>query len=39
MSITYLKKTARTAETGPEDVRTTVQSMLDELEAGGCWPC
>ncbi|UCD80561.1 MAG: TRAP transporter large permease subunit [Desulfobacterales bacterium] len=35
MSITYLKKTSRTVETGQEDVRTTIQSMLDELEAGG----
>ncbi len=35
MSITYLKKASRTAETGQEDVQTTVQSMLDELEAGG----
>jgi sulfopropanediol 3-dehydrogenase len=35
MSITYLKRASRTAETGQEDVRTAVQSMLDELEAGG----
>ncbi len=27
MSITYLKKAFRTAETGQEDVRKTVQSM------------
>lgn len=35
MSITYLKKASRTAETGQEDVRARVQAMLDELEAGG----
>ena len=35
MSITYFKKASRSAETGREDVRTTEQSMLDELEAGG----
>jgi sulfopropanediol 3-dehydrogenase len=35
MSVTYLKKSSRTAETGHQDVQTTVQSMLDELEQGG----
>ncbi len=35
MSVTYLKKSSRTAETGHQDVKTTVQSMLDELEKGG----
>ena len=35
MSITYLKKASRTAETGQEDVRTAVESILDELETGG----
>ncbi|HEX7074741.1 MAG TPA: histidinol dehydrogenase [Hyphomicrobiaceae bacterium] len=35
MSVTYLKKAARTAETDQGDVRATVQVMLDELEAGG----
>jgi sulfopropanediol 3-dehydrogenase len=35
MSITYLKKSSRTAETGHRDVQATVESMLDELEKGG----
>lgn len=35
MSITNLKKASRTAETGQEDVRTAVKSMLDEFETGG----
>jgi len=35
VSITYLKKASRKAETGQEDVRTTILSMLNELEAGG----
>ncbi len=35
MSITYLKKATRTAETGQEDVRAAVQSVLDEIEAEG----
>lgn len=35
MSITYLKKATWTAETGQEDVRAAVQSMLDEIEAEG----
>ncbi len=35
MSITYLKKAPRTAESGQEDVRNAVRSMLGELEAGG----
>jgi sulfopropanediol 3-dehydrogenase len=35
MSVTYLKKASRTAESGRQDVQATVQSMLNELEAGG----
>ncbi|WHZ13103.1 MAG: histidinol dehydrogenase [Burkholderiaceae bacterium] len=35
MTITYLKKATRSAETGQEDVRATVQRMLNELESGG----
>jgi hypothetical protein len=35
MSVAYLKKSSRTAETGHQDVQTTVQSMLDELGQGG----
>jgi sulfopropanediol 3-dehydrogenase len=35
MTIEYLKKAARTAETAQEDVRATVQSMLQAIEAGG----
>lgn len=35
MSVTYLKKSSRTAATGHQDVQTTVQSMLAELEQGG----
>lgn len=35
MTIEYLKKATRTAETAQDDVRTTVQSMLDAIEAGG----
>jgi len=31
----YLKKAAKSASTGEQDVRATVQSMLDEIEAGG----
>jgi len=31
----YLKKASKTSSTGEQDVRTTVQSMLDEIEAGG----
>ena len=31
----YLKKAAKSAATGEQDVRATVQSMLDEIEAGG----
>ena len=31
----YLKKAARTAETGQDDVRDKVQALLAELEAGG----
>lgn len=35
MTMTYLKKAARTAESGQEDVRSKVQAILAELEAGG----
>ncbi len=31
----HLKKAVRTAATGGEDVRRTVQAILDEIEAGG----
>ena len=31
----YLKKAAKTAATGERDVREAVQSILDEIEAGG----
>ncbi|WP_208352477.1 histidinol dehydrogenase [Pseudaestuariivita rosea] len=31
----YLKKASKTAATGERDVRDTVQSILDEIEAGG----
>lgn len=31
----YLKKAAKSATTGEQDVRNLVQSMLDEIEAGG----
>ncbi len=31
----YIKKASKTASTGEQDVRATVQSMLDEIEAGG----
>ncbi len=31
----YLKKASKTAATGEQDVRETVQSMLDEIESGG----
>ncbi|MFK7853809.1 MAG: histidinol dehydrogenase [Granulosicoccus sp.] len=31
----YLKKASKTSATGEQDVRSTVQSMLDEIEAGG----
>ncbi len=35
MTIHYLKKAEKTAATGEEDVRATVQAILDEIEAGG----
>ena len=31
----YLKKAAKSASTGEQDVRATVQDMLDEIEKGG----
>ena len=31
----YLKKAAKTSATGERDVREAVQSILDEIEAGG----
>ena len=35
MSVVYLKKAQKTAVTDETDVRATVQTMLNELEAGG----
>ena len=35
MAIEYLKRASKTAATGEADVRATVQTMLDEIEAGG----
>jgi sulfopropanediol 3-dehydrogenase len=35
MSMIYLKKAARTSETGQTDVRAAVESMLDEIERDG----
>ena len=35
MTVEYLKKAAKTAATGEQDVRQTVQTILDEIEAGG----
>ena len=35
MSVTYLKKAPRTAETDASDVQATVRAILDEIEAGG----
>jgi sulfopropanediol 3-dehydrogenase len=35
MTIRYMKKAGKTAATGEQDVRATVQAMLDEIEAGG----
>ena len=35
MAIEYLKKAEKTSATGASDVRDTVQSILDEIEAGG----
>lgn len=31
----YLKKASKSASTGEQDVRATVQNMLDDIEAGG----
>ena len=35
MSINYMKRAEKTASTGEDDVRKTVQTVLDEIEAGG----
>ena len=35
MTIKYLKKASRTAETGQQDLHDTVQILLSEIEAGG----
>ncbi|NNF80973.1 MAG: histidinol dehydrogenase [Rhizobiales bacterium] len=35
MSIDYLKKASKTSSSGSDDVRETVQSILDEIESGG----
>ena len=35
MTVRYLKKAEKTAASGEEDVRATVQAILDEIEAGG----
>lgn len=35
MSVQYLKKAEKTAATGEQDVRDTVQTILNEIEAGG----
>ncbi len=35
MPINYLKRADKTASTGEQDVRNTVQTVLDEIEAGG----
>ncbi len=35
MSINYMKRADKTASTGEQDVRKTVQTVLDEIEAGG----
>ena len=35
MSLDYLKKAGKTSASGEEDVRATVQAILDEIEAGG----
>ena len=35
MPVTYLKKADKSAATGEQDVRATVQAMLNEIEAGG----
>jgi sulfopropanediol 3-dehydrogenase len=35
MTVEYLKKAEKTAATGEQDVRATVQAILDDIEAGG----
>ena len=35
MPINYLKHADKTASTGEQDVRKTVQTVLDEIEVGG----
>jgi histidinol dehydrogenase len=35
MPVTYLKKADKSSATGEQDVRATVQAMLNEIEAGG----
>jgi len=35
MAVSYLKKADKSAATGEQDVRATVQEMLNEIEAGG----
>lgn len=35
MAVTWLKKAEKTAASGEQDVRATVQRILDEIEAGG----
>ena len=35
MAVEYLKKAGKTAATGEQDVRATVQALLDDIEAGG----
>ncbi len=35
MAVEYLKKAAKTAASGEQDVRATVESVLAEIEAGG----
>ena len=35
MTVEYLKKADKTAATGEQDVRETVQNVLNEIEAGG----
>jgi len=35
MAVHYLKRADKTAATGEQDVRATVQEILDEIEAGG----
>jgi len=35
MAVRYLKRAEKTSATGEQDVRATVQSILDEIEAGG----